>query len=223
MSKSKRTTFVLSMIAVVLVCAITVVGTLAYLNDKTGELKNTFTIGKVDITLEESVLKDDGTLTNNHEIDSDKGYTPEGGTKVFGNKYKIVPDNTYPKDPQVSVQPGSEASWVFVKVEVSEKAAAVIDVAALKTQITTTYGWTELEAGVYYKQAAAVAEDAAALPLQVFASFTVKADASNAQLAALVAEGADEFIKISAYAVQKANSLDTAAKAWAAANPTSGN
>lgn len=84
--KKKLTT----VLAIVLVVALSVAGTYAYLTDKTDAIKNTFTVGNVDIDLTE-------TTTN----------------------YKMVPGNTIKKDPQVTVTANSEDSYVFVKVEKS--------------------------------------------------------------------------------------------------------
>lgn len=84
--KKKLTT----VLAIVLVVALSVAGTYAYLTDQTAAIKNTFTVGNVDIDLAE-------TTTN----------------------YKMVPGNTIKKDPQVTVTANSEDSYVFVKVEKS--------------------------------------------------------------------------------------------------------
>lgn len=81
---------VLSIVAVVLVLCCAIGGTLAWLTDKTASVKNTFTVGDINIELTE-------TTTN----------------------YKMVPGNTISKDPKVTVKANSEACWLFVKVEES--------------------------------------------------------------------------------------------------------
>lgn len=81
---------VLSIVAVVLVLCCAIGGTLAWLTDKTASVKNTFTVGDINIELTE-------TTTN----------------------YKMVPGNTIFKDPKVTVKANSEACWLFVKVEKS--------------------------------------------------------------------------------------------------------
>lgn len=81
---------VLSIVAVVLVLCCAIGGTLAWLTDKTASVKNTFTVGDINIELTE-------TTTN----------------------YKMVPGNTISKDPKVTVKANSEACWLFVKVEKS--------------------------------------------------------------------------------------------------------
>ena len=84
--KKKLTT----VLAIVLVVALSVAGTYAYLTDKTGPVVNTFTVGNVNIDLTE-------TTTD----------------------YKMIPGMTIHKDPMVTVKENSEDCWLFVKVEKS--------------------------------------------------------------------------------------------------------
>lgn len=74
-------------LALTLLVAGVVGGTLAWLTDQTVEVKNTFTVGDINIGLTE-------TTTD----------------------YKMVPGNTIAKDPTVTVKANSEACWLFVKV-----------------------------------------------------------------------------------------------------------
>lgn len=78
-------------LALTLLVAGVVGGTLAWLTDQTAEVKNTFTVGDINIGLTE-------TTTD----------------------YKMVPGNTIAKDPTVTVKANSEACWLFVKVTESE-------------------------------------------------------------------------------------------------------
>jgi predicted ribosomally synthesized peptide with SipW-like signal peptide len=78
-------------LALTLLVAGVVGGTLAWLTDQTDEVKNTFTVGDINIGLAE-------TTTN----------------------YKMVPGNTIAKDPTVTVKANSEACWLFVQVTESE-------------------------------------------------------------------------------------------------------
>ena len=82
----KKITLLLSL---VLAVAMGIGGTLAWLTAKTEAVKNTFTVGNINITLTE-------TTTN----------------------YKMVPGQTIAKDPKVTVKAGSEACWLFVKIAV---------------------------------------------------------------------------------------------------------
>lgn len=78
-------------LALTLLVAGVVGGTLAWLTDRTAEVKNTFTVGDINIDL---------TETN--------------------RDYKMVPGNKLDKDPTVTVKANSEACWLFVKVTESE-------------------------------------------------------------------------------------------------------
>ena len=192
MSKTKKTlTLVLSF---VLVIALTIAGTIAYLTSTPGAVTNTFTIGKVEITLDEAKVTEYGV--------------EDGDSRVTANTYKLIPGHEYKKDPTVHVQPGSEACYVFVKVENAISALEAAGDTTIAKQILAN-GWTELEAGVYYKEQAAVAADADVVDLVVFGTFTLADDADVSGIT-------DESIVITAYAIQQ-DGL-TAAEAWAALN-----
>lgn len=74
-------------LALTLLVAGVVGGTLAWLTDQTAEVKNTFTVGDINIGLTETTAD-----------------------------YKMVPGNTIAKDPTVTVKANSEACWLFVQV-----------------------------------------------------------------------------------------------------------
>lgn len=74
-------------LALTLLVAGVVGGTLAWLTDQTTEVKNTFTVGDINIGLTETTAD-----------------------------YKMVPGNTIAKDPTVTVKANSEACWLFVQV-----------------------------------------------------------------------------------------------------------
>ena len=90
-----------------LVCALalvtaSVMGTMAYLTS-TDEVVNTFTVGNVQIKLDEAKANPDGSLVEN-------------GGRVKANRYKLLPGHTYNKDPMVTVLEGSESSYVKMTV-----------------------------------------------------------------------------------------------------------
>lgn len=91
----KKRTIALLM-AVVMLFGMTVAGTLAWLQADTDPVINTFTVGDINITLDETNF--------------------EGEGRDEANTYKMIPGQKYVKDPIVHVQPGSEPCWVFVKV-----------------------------------------------------------------------------------------------------------
>lgn len=99
--KTKSKALLLTLCAVLLIAA-SVLGTMAYLTSS-AEVKNTFTVGKVEIKLDEAKVTADGIPV-------------EGAARVTENSYKLMPGNTYTKDPTVTVKAGSEASYVRMKV-----------------------------------------------------------------------------------------------------------
>jgi predicted ribosomally synthesized peptide with SipW-like signal peptide len=181
--------------ALALTAALAVGGTLAYLTD-TKTVTNTFTVGDVTITLEETEVDVYGdALTGD-----DAGKTSEG------NEYKLIPGHAYTKDPIVTVEADSEDCYVFVKIE--NGIADIEDSNNTIASQVTTNGWTALTdvEGVYYKTVDASEEDQ---ELTVFETFKID---SNANLSGYN-NGAT--IGITAYAIQ-ADGFDTAAAAWEA-------
>ena len=101
--KTKSKALLLTLCAVLLVAA-SVLGTMAYLTS-TDTVTNTFTVGKVEIKLDETDV------------------TNPTGPRVQANSYKLMPGNTYTKDPTVTVKAGSEESYVRMKVTFNNAAA----------------------------------------------------------------------------------------------------
>ena len=108
--KSKKKVFVTVLCAVLLVAA-SVLGTMAYLTSN-DEVVNTFTVGNVQIKLDEAKANTDGSLVANAD-------------RVKANSYKLLPGHTYNKDPMVTVLKGSESS--YVKMTVTFTKAAQLD------------------------------------------------------------------------------------------------
>lgn len=195
--KKTSKALLLALCAVLLVAA-SVMGTMAYLTSS-DSVTNTFTVGKVAITLDEAKVKTDGTLV-------------EGADRVKGNTYKLMPGHTYTKDPTVHVEAGSENSWIFVKVEngISAFEAATAGTYKNITDQITANGWQKLTDvdNVYYQEYTGSNAE-----FKVFENFKV-ADNANAVSgwSNLTAN-----VTVTAYAVQK-DGFDTAAKAWAVAS-----
>jgi predicted ribosomally synthesized peptide with SipW-like signal peptide len=169
--------------ALVLVLSAAVVGTVAWLTDKTQAKVNTFTVGNIAIDLTETT-KD----------------------------YKMVPGEEIAKDPKVSVEVGSEACWLFVKVEEANDLDKFID-------YDIASGWQELTdvAGVYYRE---VAADATEREFSVLANdkVTVKDTVTKADMDAIKADSTKQpTLTFTAYAVQQAG-FTTPELAWAEAN-----
>lgn len=188
--KAKTKALVLAVCAVLLV-ATTVFVTMAYLTSKTETVNNTFTVGKVGITLDEAKVDEYGKPIQN-------------ANRVIGNAYKLIPGHEYTKDPTVHFAAESEASWLFVKVE--DGLAAIEADTKVAAQITAN-GWTALDGvtNVYYKAVSANTSDSA-VDYVVFRTFKLTEDAA-------VENYSGASIKITAYAVQK-DGFDTAIAAW---------
>lgn len=97
-----RTKALLLTVCAVLLVAATVFTTVAYLKS-TDAVTNTFTVGKVAITLDEA------------KVDSN-GKAVEPAERVKANEYHLLPGHTYTKDPTVTVKKGSDESYVRMKV-----------------------------------------------------------------------------------------------------------
>lgn len=187
--KTGKKALLMTLCAVMLVVA-SVMGTMAYLTS-TDSVKNTFTVGKVAITLDEAKVDDMGDVV-------------AGADRVKANEYKLLPGHEYTKDPTVHVAADSEDSWLFVKVE---DGLADIEADPTIAAQMDAKGWTAVAgvANVYaYKDIVAPGTD-----VPVFGNFTIKGDAD-------VSKYENAKITVTAYAVQ-ADGFDTAAAAWTAA------
>lgn len=191
-------------LAAVLVFGCGVGATLAWLQDTTPTVTNTFTVGKVDITLKESPLNNDGTYG-----------TPAEGT---ANAYQLIPGKTYTKDPTVAVDATSEDCWLFVKFEEEGNAATYIQ---YTSTLTTANKWIQggengIPANVWYREVKKTDTERSWNLLEGNV-ITIKNEVTNANMNTAAAAA----LKYTAYAVQMANgdTTFTAAEAWAKANP----
>ena len=89
-------------LAAVTISATSIMATVAYLTSSAA-VSNVFTIGNVGISMTESKVNPNGTLS------------ADGG-RVDTNTYHLVPNTTYIKDPTIFVNAGSEDSFLFVLV-----------------------------------------------------------------------------------------------------------
>lgn len=210
--KSKKKVFVTVLCAVLLVAA-SVLGTMAYLTSQ-DTVKNTFTVGNVQIKLDEAKANPDGSLVANAD-------------RVKANNYKLLPGHTYNKDPMVTVLGGSEKSYVKMTVtftKASELDAIFAPDGADMTSIFNGYdstNWTykgntedtDKNTRTYefwYKETVAAPAGDVALDA-LFDSITVPGTITNAQLATI--EGMT--ITVNGYAIQ-ADGFANAEAAWAA-------
>ena len=182
--RNRRIALVLCVMFAVL--AVSVGGTVAWLTDTTDSVVNTFTAGDINIELAES-----------EDLD-----------------LKMVPGNTITKDPKVTVKAGSEACWLFVKVEKSDNFDTFMSYEMAE-------GWTLVpgQTNVYYREVGAATTDSSFAVIKDN-KVTVKEEVTKQQLNALTTE-TRPTLTFTAYAVQKDNIAD-AQTAWAKISPATG-
>ena len=170
------------LLAIAIVVVGAVAGTVAWLTDKTPSVTNTFTTSDINIELKE--------------------------TK---NNFQMIPGWNIEKDPKVTVKAGSEACYLFVKLEKS---------ADFDTFMTyeMAEGWTALPGndGVFYREVAAATADTTYEVLRDN-QVTVKDEVTKEQMNALTAD-THPTLTVTAYASQlyKNNTEKfTVAEAWA--------
>lgn len=204
--KTKSKALLLALCAVLLVAA-SVLGTMAYLTDNKS-VTNTFTVGKVEITLDEAPVDTNGKATT--------------GDRVKANEYHLLPGHEYDKDPEIHVGAESEDCYLFVTIN---NAIAEIEATGDTTVAAQmgANGWkiVDRDAGLYVY--VGKAEDASA-PLAVsannnipvFEKIVIAGSVNNTTLA----EYEDATITVTAYAVQKDGfESKTAAEIWSTAFP----
>ena len=203
----------MTVLALVLVIAMSVAGTYAYLTS-TDTVVNTFTVGNVAIKLDEAAANADGTLV-------------DGADRVKANSYKLLPGHTYAKDPMVTVKAGSESSYVKMTVTFSDAAALDAIFAPTGADLTSIFNGYDSATWIYknvtenttantrtyefwYKETVAAPNADVALDA-LFDSITVPGTINNAQLKTI--EGMT--ITVNAYAIQ-ADGFANADAAWEA-------
>ena len=180
-------------------------GTLAYLTDTSKTVKNTFTVGQVKIKLTESTYD-----------------------------YKMEPGVPIDKDPVVTVEKGSLASWLFIEVAESE-CATLSDYIGYKIRTEGEKKWTQgngesIPKNVYYQKAGPAETGDIDYPVLGGWTYTsdpgtftwendqvlVKPEVTRAMLEALVPYGniPQPTLTFTAYAVQLAGFEEDAAGAW---------
>lgn len=135
-------------------------------------------------------------------------------TKPANQQAKIIPGVNIEKDPKVTVEKDSEACWLFVKVE--EAGTFVAD----KVTYSIADGWTQgdgtnIPENVYYREVGAVTGDTDFVVLKDN-KVTVSNTLTKEDIKSITT---NPTLTFTAYAVQK-DAVQTAAAAWAIANPT---
>lgn len=180
-------------LALALIVGVAGGATFAWLTAKTDPVVNTFTYGDINITLAETT----------------------------GDSYKIIPGVDIGKDPKVTVEAGSEACWLFVKVDEENWPTPTYgegENTVRKVNYAIADGWTKgdgtnnIPANVYYREVAA--NDAnQEFPVLKDNKITVSDTLTKIDVKDILTT--TPKLSITAYAIQK-DGMDTAAKAWAA-------
>lgn len=203
-----------SVLSAALVLCFAAGATIAWLKDQTQEVKNTFTVGDVDIAMSETVGEE---LQN----------TDDTTSAIINDTYKMVPGATLSKDPKVIVNAGSEACWLFVTID---KSANFDDFMTFDV----ADGWTLVdgETNVYYREVAATGAEAQTFPVIKDNTVNVKTDVTKEMLNSLTSDTSNTSsayfgyptLTFKAYAVQKdylakadGTAVTIAADAWALA------
>ena len=179
---------IMGLLTLGLLVVVGIAGTFAYLTDKTATKTNTFTVGKVGISLAEP------------EWDAENA------------NHKIIPGETLTKDPQVTVNANSEESYVFISVNTSAAFTQLVE--AEKISINYSADWILVETTnttkvyVYKDKVATRATDYTLPP--IFTTLTFSGDLTKENLTTL----STTQIDVKGYAIQASGS-NTAADAWA--------
>lgn len=183
-------------LALALIVGVAGGATFAWLTAKTDPVVNTFTYGDINIELAETT----------------------------GDSYKIIPGVDIKKNPKVTVKAGSEACWLFVKVEEENWPTLTYgdgETTVRKVKYDIAGGWTALTGveNVYYR----TIDDAVTADTEFY---VLKGNDTYPDGVITVSDTLTKIeinekltttpkLSITAYAIQK-DGMDTAEKAWAA-------
>ena len=185
------------MLALTMVVGCAVDGTVAWLVSESESSVSTFTLGDINIKL-----------------------TGESESQPL----KIIPGVEITRSLKVTVDPNSEACWLFVKVEETNwsRFPDANGTAKVFYSVDVQKGWIALNdhPGVYYREVSA--EDAQrGDAYDVNCNVTVSQMLTKAEINS-IASRTQPQLSFTAYAVQR-YSFEDAAKAWEAANPAPAN
>jgi len=226
--KTKNKALLLSLCAVLLV-AVSVLGTLAYLTSK-DSVVNTFSVGSVQLNLDEAKVNGNGDPIDKS---GNKVTKLDEAERVDNNTYKLIPGHSYTKDPTVTLLKGSEKSYIKMTVTVSyanelDKIFADNKITDLTNVITGydstkwTYGGNTKDATAntrtytfYYHETVSALDEAKTLEA-LFTGIKVPGSVTKEQLATLYKSETDRLtITAKAYAIQ-ADGFDNKEAAWTA-------
>ncbi len=181
------------MLALTMVVGCAVDGTVAWLVSESESSVSTFTLGDINIK-----------LTGESESQS----------------LKIIPGVGIRRSLKVTVEPNSEACWLFVKVEGTNWPAIQDTNGTAKVSYSVAGGTNDWKAldnypGVYYREVSA-GDAQTGVVYDVNCNVTVSQMLTKAEVDS-IASGTQPQLSFTAYAVQR-DGIGDAATAWAAAN-----
>lgn len=207
----KKQKVCITIICALLLVTVSVLGTLAYLTSQQ-EVVNTFTVGKVDISLDEADVNPDGTVI-------------QGADRVKENEYHLIPGQTYVKDPTVTVKADSEDAYVRMLLTINCAAAFDAIYAPAQADLTTIFNGYDAQNWIFeavtrtadtltyefrYKEVVAKADRDTVLDA-LFDSITIPSSYTSANMESI----ADLKITVIGHAIQ-ATGFATEDEAWAA-------
>ena len=182
------------MLALTMVVGCAVDGTVAWLVSESESSVSTFTLGDININL-----------------------TGESESQPL----KIIPGVKIERSLKVTVEPNSEACWLFVKVEGANWShfPDANGTAKVSYSVDVQDGWTALNnhPGVYYREVSAEAAQRG----DAYCNVTVSQMLTKAEVNSIAAETQPK-LSFTAYAVQR-DGIDDAVRAWEVANPAPAN
>ena len=185
------------MLALTMVVGCAVDGTVAWLVSESESSVSTFTLGDINIKL-----------------------TGESESQPL----KIIPGVEITRSLKVTVEPNSEACWLFVKVEGTNWShfPDANGTAKVSYSVDVQDGWTALNnhPGVYYREVSAEAAQRGDA-YDVNCNVTVSQMLTKAEVNSIAAETQPK-LSFTAYAVQR-DGIDDAVRAWEVANPAPAN
>lgn len=186
------------MLALTMVVGCAVDGTVAWLVSESESSVSTFTLGDINIKL-----------------------TGESESQPL----KIIPGVGIRRSLKVTVEPNSEACWLFVKVEETNWPAFRDANGTAKVSYSVAGGTNDWKAldnypGVYYREVSA-GDAQTGVVYDVNCNVTVSQMLTKAEVNSIAA-GTQPQLSFTAYAVQR-DGIDDAVRAWEVANPDPAN
>ena len=176
MRKNMKLMVIICILAILIIGSF---GTLAYLTDTAG-VTNTFTVGKVEISMDETKVDAEG-----NPVDKNGNPTNDPAEYVKtteGNQYKLIPGAEYLKDPAIKVIAGSEKSYVRTILTVTNY--SILDELLKKYDITdyaTMINWDASSVWKYIGYHIDTEADTISFEFRYFADNSAVVDASTSE------------------------------------------